>query len=758
MSARPFPLFGSGTASTALVVFLTALMAQPAPAADGEWLEFPPPVRIGHTGIYDPVRDRMVIFGGSEGGMYHDDVWGLSLSGDARWTKLDPSGTPPSVRKGHSAVYDPVRDRMLVFGGRSPGGPGEPHNDVWALSLSDSPTWTLIVPEGSPPSARDGHSAIYDPLSDRMLIFGATQEGEVWELSLAGFPAWSRLIAAGTPPPPRFGHSAIYDPVRQRMVIFGGAFRNDMWALALGGSPKWFEIVPPGAQPVARAHHIAVYDAARDRMIVIGGYDSFEKSVTGQCRALPLSGNAPWQQLPARHAAEHAGIYDPLRDGVAVYGGTDFNGVSSNITWRLPLAAPSSWSVYSPADWPWNRSGSTAAYDPAPGRMVMFGGLGVGGVDPFPLDNTWSFSLTGEPAWTQVSSNGPSARHGHTAVYDATRDRMVVFGGDEFYGDHRNDTWALSLATSLEWSPIEPSGAPPAPRQGHSAIYDPVRDRMLVFGGTVIVSSPASTSSMPYGDVWELSFSGSPHWTMLEPLGVPPSARQGHTAIYDPVRDRMLVFGGVDAWEGLNDLWALSLAGIPEWTLLTPAGEAPSPRGGHTGIYDPWRVRMVVFGGTAARDVWTLDLAASPLWSPFESSGIPPSGAWDHSAIFDVAADRMVVFGGPYGSAALTALTFNEPTSVAAEAPPAVRFALHGARPNPAFEKLTVSFALASSEPAKLDLIDVAGRRVAAREVGSLGPGRHLVNLAGSRLPAGVYFVRLTQRGQSLTSKVSVVR
>ncbi|HTM58436.1 MAG TPA: 6-bladed beta-propeller [Candidatus Udaeobacter sp.] len=76
-----------------------------------------------------------------------------------------------------------------------------------------------------------------------------------------------------------------------------------------------------------------------------------------------------------------------------------------------------------------------------------------------------------------------------------------------------------------------------------------------------------------------------------------------------------------------------------------------------------------------------------------------------------------------------------------------VEFALDGVRPNPSFgDRFTIEFALPSSEPATLEVIDVAGRRVAGRTVGSLGPGRHTIDLArGQRLAAGVYLVRLSQ-------------
>ena len=70
--------------------------------------------------------------------------------------------------------------------------------------------------------------------------------------------------------------------------------------------------------------------------------------------------------------------------------------------------------------------------------------------------------------------------------------------------------------------------------------------------------------------------------------------------------------------------------------------------------------------------------------------------------------------------------------------------ALAGFRPNPASAARTVSFSLASNEPATLQLIDVRGRTVARREVGGAGPGPHTVDLGGELEP-GVYWLRLVQ-------------
>lgn len=80
--------------------------------------------------------------------------------------------------------------------------------------------------------------------------------------------------------------------------------------------------------------------------------------------------------------------------------------------------------------------------------------------------------------------------------------------------------------------------------------------------------------------------------------------------------------------------------------------------------------------------------------------------------------------------------------------------ALEGLRPNPAGRDLVASFSLAAKGRATLDVIDLAGRRVLSREVGELGPGAHLENLQPDRrLAPGLYLLRLTSEGRTLTAK-----
>src|SRR5262252_703410 len=128
----------------------------------------------------------------------------------------------------------------------------------------------------------------------------------------------------------------------------------------------------------------------------------------------------------------------------------------------------------------------------------------------------------------------PPPRFGHSAVYDVIRERMLVFGGNDGFDNMLNDVWELPLRGAPAWSPLETAGPLPTRRSDHGAVFDPLRDRMLVFGGNADVGF--------LDDLWALTFSVPPTWTQLTPSGAPPSARAFHSAVYDPVRDRVLVF------------------------------------------------------------------------------------------------------------------------------------------------------------------------------------------------------------------------
>src|SRR5205807_773388 len=80
-----------------------------------------PPGRVSHTAVWDPTNAQMLVFGGFGVSSLLNDLWAYRPATNA-WVLLSPSGAPPSARQGHTAVWDTANAQMLVFGGIDSGG------------------------------------------------------------------------------------------------------------------------------------------------------------------------------------------------------------------------------------------------------------------------------------------------------------------------------------------------------------------------------------------------------------------------------------------------------------------------------------------------------------------------------------------------------------------------------------------------------------------------------------------------------------
>jgi uncharacterized repeat protein (TIGR02543 family) len=582
--------------------------------------------------VLDAARNRVLVFGGrSADGSLKRDLWLLDLNGAGAWRIAATTGTPPSSRAEYSAIVDPVRNRMLLFGGTD----GSLRNDLWALDL-ETLAWTLIATNGPAPAPRRNHTAVYDSMRDRMIVIsglgGFSVNADAHALSLAS-ATWATLPAPGANPGIRGGHTALYDPARDRIVVYGGVGPGTLFELDLA-TPAWSALDPVGVPPAPRTEHTAVFDAARDRMLVFGGMVgsettneswSLEFAPGPQWIALAIAGEAP---APRR---SHGAVLDD--DTMVVLGAA---GETADETWRLTVAPTLTWGELVPAGKPMpERESHTTIWDSATGGLWVWGGRSG--------EHTWEHDLwfldPTAPAWTHISTTGitPAARDEHTAIFDSKRRRMVMFGGrsDTVHGD----LWTLDLSGPPVWSSFGIPG--PEARFGHAAVLDPVRDRMIVFGGATLGSIR--------NDVWALSLATGT-WMSLAPAGAPPPARFGHLAVYDPVRDRVLVIGGTDGSSRFNDVWALDLAGGTAWSALAPTGAAPPEIEGHAGAYDPVGDRVVFFGGNTSSgkssSTWALMLAGTPSWQPVLADLFVPQARTQHAAVWDEVANRLLISGG----------------------------------------------------------------------------------------------------------------
>jgi hypothetical protein len=125
-------------------------------------------------------------------------------------------------------------------------------------------------------------------------------------------------------------------------------------------------------------------------------------------------------------------------------------------------------------------------------------------------------------------------------------------------------------------------------------------------------------------------------------------------------------------------------------------------------------------------------------------------------------ADHSVTPGTSYGYR----LSYSEGTSIEHSAettvlvPLAYTLALAGFRPNPvAGADLSIAFELPNTAPGTLELLDVIGRRIASRDLSGYGAGRYTERMGeGARVPAGMYWVRLSHGGRVLTARGVVLK
>ncbi len=130
----------------------------------------------------------------------------------------------------------------------------------------------------------------------------------------------------------------------------------------------------------------------------------------------------------------------------------------------------------------------------------------------------------GTPPWMQLVATGPSARLYHEMVYDAGRDRVVLFGGENI--DLLGDTWEWDGSSWIQrFVPSVVGG-----RKYHAMAYDSARQRTVLVGG--------QHSSAVLNETYE--WDGNT-WELRSTTGIGP--RASHAIAYDAARERVVLFG-----------------------------------------------------------------------------------------------------------------------------------------------------------------------------------------------------------------------
>jgi hypothetical protein len=333
-----------------------------------------------------------------------------------------------------SAIYDVSTDQAVVFGGLS--ATTVALGDIWSgpkiVNAGQMVTtypyhWVQLFPTGTAPSARYGHGAAYDSVSNHMILFGGATTStnclnDLWELddanSASGTPAWVQVIASGTLPAARRNFVSAYDTSSNSLVIFGGSncasgYLSDVWVLSNAngevGTPTWTQLTTAGVAPTPRENASAILDSTNNVLTLFGG------------------------------DAGAAGMAD-------VWSLSNANGQGGTPTWTHILPTGTA---------PVARTGQSSVYDSANNRMIMFGGVTTL-TGAIPLGDTWILTFAnnigGAPAWVseKVTGTAPTIRF-HSSFYNSTFNNMVIFGGEnQITGAQVQDrAFILSVANDL---------------------------------------------------------------------------------------------------------------------------------------------------------------------------------------------------------------------------------------------------------------------------------------------------------------------
>ena len=302
------------------------------------------------------------------------------------------------------------------------------------------------------------------------------------------------------------------------------------------------------------------------------------------------------------------------------------------------------WSQQSPATRPEPRQGHAMAYDASRNVVVMFGGDGLNNTL---LDDTWEWNGAD---WTRIHPppRSPWARAMHTMVYDSGLGKVLLFGGNSYqtngiYYGAMNDIWEWDGAV---WTDVSPPNVNLAPRYTHGMAYDAGRQRTVIFGGR-------ASNATWVNDTWEWD-SGRQLWTEVRPNAYPP-IRINHTMAYDAVANSgsgyMMLLGGLTGNWGVAHLRDKHLQyDGTGWGSDPSTNGHPTADGSIALASDLTRGYIMAFGGSTSGGVsdetWFWDgHSGKQTWNRVTGLTSQPSGRVTQMA-YDSQNQTYVIFGG----------------------------------------------------------------------------------------------------------------
>ena len=291
---------------------------------------------------------------------------------------------------------------------------------------------------------------------------------------------WQRVPTLSSPGP-RMGAEIAYDTQRRKAVFFGGTsawlgegneIREDKtWEW---DGKEWIQKFPE-TSPLARTFFAMAYDEKRGVVVLFGGQGEYAFLQD----TWEWDGQNWTQRYPATsppHRANHQLLYDPQREKVVLYGGYNEERYF-NDAWEWD---GEQWQAIVFESTHPVASGFAMVYNPTANHILAF-----------VHDEMWIWK---NEQWGKLQvSPIPPSRTAREIVYDPQHNHSVTYGGWDHNGNVTFDeTW---IWKGLQWQLLDTALKPP-PLWGYAAFYDPVRECVMIYGG--------SDGAVYHSDLWEL--------------------------------------------------------------------------------------------------------------------------------------------------------------------------------------------------------------------------------------------------------------
>ncbi len=207
--------------------------------------------------VFDESSSRCVLVGAQNMWTYDGAGWSMGAA-------------LPQPLFNAAAVFDAVRLRTVVFGGRTSG------NVFLNTTLEhDGVSVVTLAPSGSP-SPRIGHAMAFDARRGVTVLFGGTDAsatvlGDLWEWDGEN---WLQIAPTGSWPAARWSHAMAFDPNRGVVVMHGGSLSSSP-----SSSREWWEwdgaswlrrSAEESGGPTSSAHHLMHFGATGEMVAALG--------------------------------------------------------------------------------------------------------------------------------------------------------------------------------------------------------------------------------------------------------------------------------------------------------------------------------------------------------------------------------------------------------------------------------------------------------------------------------------------------------